>query len=174
MEKRRRLFVSNIDFEVTNDDLRVMFEEFGPCLSVVIAVDRETKRSRGFAFIEMENVDDAEKAVKALNERVINSRPMKVAFDKGKPAEVRETTKQEFFPPIQRVPIFKRNRRMDPYVQDPSKELSYRDVNALARFVSERGRLLSRKYTGLSSYNQRKMKIAVKRAQSLGLMSYSK
>ena len=174
MEAKRRLFVSNIDFEVTNEELRVMFEEIGPCLSVVIATDRETKRSRGFAFIEMEGSEAAEKAVKELNEKVINNRPMKVAFDKGKTADTRPNQKYEILPPIQRVPVFKRYKKVDPYIQDPEKEISYKDVAALSQYVSERGRILSRKYTGLSAYNQRQMKKAIKRAQHLGLMAFSR
>ena len=174
MEKKRRLFVSNIDFEVTVDDLRGMFEEFGNCLSVVIAVDRETKRSRGFAFIEMETADEADKAIKALNEKDINGRPMKVAFDKGKQSETRSEQKMEILPPIQRVPIFKRNKKIDPYIQNPELKIDYKDVSSLVKYVSERGRILSRKYTGLSAFNQRQVKKAIKRAQSLGLMHYSK
>ena len=169
-----RLFISNIDFEVTTEELRTMFEEIGPCLSVVIAVDRETKRSRGFAFIEMEGKSEAERAVKELNERMINGRPMKVAFDKGKTSSSKPSEKREILPPIQRVPIFRRNKKVDPFIQYPERKISYKDVATLARYVSERGRILSRKYTGLSAYNQRKLKKAIKRAQSLGLMPYSK
>ena len=99
---------------------------------------------------------------------------MKVAFDKGKQSESKGQQKMEMLPPIQRVPIFRRNKKIDPYVQNPEMKIGYKDVSALVRYVSERGRILSRKYTGLSAYNQRQMKKAIKRAQSLGLMHYSK
>lgn len=175
MDKSRRLFVSNIDFEITNEELRTMFEGIGPCMSVVIATDRETKRSRGFAFVEMEDVATAEKAVKELNDRDINGRAMKVAFDKGKASDTTKApSKVEILPPIQRVPIFKRAKRIDPYIQYPERKIDYKDVANLSRYVSERGRILSRKYTGLSAYNQRKVKKAIKRAQNLGLMAYCK
>lgn len=174
MEKRKRLFVSNIDFDITVEGLRQMFEEMGPCLSVVIATDRETKKSRGFAFIEMEKYEDAEKAVAELNDRMNNGRAMKVAFDKGKVEEKEPTNRMEFLPPIQRVQLFKRNKKVDPYMQNPSKKISYKDLASLTKYVSEKGRIISRKMTGLSAYNQRQLKKAVKKAQNLGLMPYSR
>ena len=45
---KKKLFISNLDFEVTSEQLRTLFEEAGGCLSVVVASDRETKRSKGF------------------------------------------------------------------------------------------------------------------------------
>ena len=44
---KKKLFISNLDFEVTSDQLRVLFEDLGGCISVVVASDRETKRSKG-------------------------------------------------------------------------------------------------------------------------------
>ena len=41
---KKKLFISNLDFEVTSEQLRGLFEEVGPCISVVVASDRETKR----------------------------------------------------------------------------------------------------------------------------------
>lgn len=174
METRKRLFISNIDFDIDTEALRVMFEEIGPCLSVVIATDRETKRSRGFAFIEMEKESDADRCVKELNDRSINGRQMKVAFDKGKVISVgKEAVKFEILPPIQRIPIFKRVIKVDPFIKDPQKKLDFKDVATLSRYVSERGKILPRGHTGLSAYNQRKLKKAIRRAQNIGLMPYT-
>jgi small subunit ribosomal protein S18 len=180
---KNKLFVSNIDFEVATDALRVMFDETGPTISVVIAMDRETQRSKGFAFVEMESEDAAQKAIEGLNNKVINGRPMKVCFDRGKagdgggegdsrggPGAPRQ---REQLPPIQRMQLFRRRKRLDPFMQDPTKTVDYRDVATLSRFVSERGRILSRRLTGLTAYNQRKVAKAIKRAQSLGLMPFS-
>jgi small subunit ribosomal protein S18 len=69
--------------------------------------------------------------------------------------------------------LFKRRRKLDPFMEDPTKSIDYRDVATLQRFLSERGRLLSRRLTGLSAYNQRKVSKAIKRAQNLGLLSFS-
>src|SRR5262245_59801664 len=80
----KKLFISNLDFEVTTDQLRDMFLEHGACNNVVIAVERDTKRSKGFAFIEMENDEEAKKAIDGLNNKIINGRPMKVCEDRGK------------------------------------------------------------------------------------------
>jgi len=178
---KNKLFVSNIDFEVTTDALREMFEEIAPTISVVIAVDRESQRSKGFAFIEMENEEGAQKAIDALNNKVINGRPMKVCFDRGKGGEGGSdldakgggSRQREQLPPIQRMQLFRRRKRLDPFLQDPTKTVDYRDVAMLSRFVSERGRILSRRVTGLTAYNQRKVAKAVKRAQNLGLMPFS-
>ena len=176
---KNKLFVSNIDFDVTTDALKQMFDEAGQCVNVVIATDRETQRSKGFAFVEMENEEAAQKAIEQLDNRVINGRPMKVCFDRGKanggddmrgaPSGARQ---REALPPIQRMQLFRRRRKLDPFLQDPSRTVDYRDVATLSRFVSERGRILSRRLTGLTAYNQRKVAKAIKRAQNLGLMPY--
>ena len=178
----KKLFISNLDFDVSTDELRNMFSEFGGCISVVIATDKETKKSKGFAFIEMENEEDANKAIESLNNRVINGRPMKVCEDRGKsssggPGEGRggsgEVKRYEPLPPIQRMQLFRRKKKMDPFLEDPTRTIDYRDVAVLSKFVSERGKILSRRLTGLSAYNQRKVAKAIKRAQNLGLMPFS-
>lgn len=180
---RKKLFISNLDFEITTDQLREMFSEIGPCLSVVIATDRETKRSKGFAFVEMETEEAARSAIEQLNNKVVNGRPMKVVEDRGKTSSGggagdgdgsgEAPRRFEPLPPIQRMQLFKRRRKLDPFMEDPSKSIDYRDVATLSRFLSERGRLLSRRLTGLSAYNQRKVAKAIKRAQNLGLLPFS-
>ena len=80
----KKLFVSNLDFEISADQVREMFTGFGAVVSAVLAMDRETRRSKGFAFVEMAQSEDADKAVAALNNKIVNGRPMKVAEDRGK------------------------------------------------------------------------------------------
>lgn len=178
----KKLFISNLDFEVTTDELRNMFSEIGSCISVVIASDKETRKSKGFAFIEMEEEEAANKAIEQLNNKVINGRPMKVCEDRGKNSAPAggdsrgpggENRRYEPLPPIQRMQLFRRKRKLDPFVEDPTKTVDYRDVALLSKFVSERGKILSRRLTGLSAYNQRKVAKAIKRAQNLGLMPFS-
>lgn len=170
----KKLFISNLDFEVNNDQLRDMFSAIGPCISAVIATDRETRRSKGFAFVEMETDDDAKAAIEQLNNKVVNGRPMKVVEDRGKTGGAGsgdgEGGRREQLPPIQRMQLFKRRRKVDPFMEDPTKAVDYKDVATLSRFVSERGKILSRRLTGLSAYNQRKVSKAIKRAQNIGLM----
>ncbi len=176
----KKLFISNLDFEVGTEELQQMFSEIGTILSVVIATDRETHRSKGFAFVEMENEDDAQKAIEALNNRIINGRPMKVCEDRGKNvpqagenAHSGGERKYQPLPPIQRMQLFKRKKKLDPFMEDPTKSVDYRDVATLSKFLSERGKILSRRFTGLSAYNQRKVAKAIKKAQNLALLPFS-
>lgn len=73
------LYVGNLDYETTEDDLRDVFAEFGEITSVKIIKDRETYRSRGFGFVEMPSKDDALRAIEEThgtmlgrNEIVVN------------------------------------------------------------------------------------------------------
>ncbi len=70
----KKLFVSNLNFDITTDQLREMFVAVGPVVSAVIATDRESKRSKGFAFVEMESDDSAEAAIEELNNKVVEGR----------------------------------------------------------------------------------------------------
>jgi small subunit ribosomal protein S18 len=172
----KKLFVSNLNFDITTDQLREMFVAVGPVVSAVIATDRESKRSKGFAFVEMESDDSAEAAIEELNNKVVNGRAMKVVEDRGKgvgqSAAPESGRKYEPLPPIQRMQLFRRRKKVDPFMQDPEKAIDYKDVILLSRFLSERGRILSRRLTGLSAYNQRKVAKAIKRAQNLGLLPF--
>ena len=74
----KNLFVGNLNFQTTESDLRALFEPFGPITRVHIATDRETGRSRGFAFVEMPNDDDAAKAMAGLDGKEVGGRNLKV------------------------------------------------------------------------------------------------
>lgn len=63
----KNLFVGNLNFQTTETDLGELFKTFGQVTRVHIAVDRETGRARGFAFIEMPNDDEAAKAIAGLD-----------------------------------------------------------------------------------------------------------
>ena len=175
----KKLFVSNLDFDVSTDQLQELFAEIGGVISVSIAQDRETRRSKGFAFVDMEGEEVATKAIEALNGRPLNGRPIKVVVDRGKgaPREGGESfdgpRQREFLPSIQRMQLFRRKKKVDPFLQDPNKTIDYRDVIMLNKFVSERGKILSRRLTGLDAYNQRKVAKALKRAQHLGLLPFT-
>ncbi len=74
-----RLFVGNLSFGVTEDQLRTLFEEGGrQVASVSIVVDRDTGRPRGFGFVEMGSDSDAEGAIRALNGRDLGGRALTV------------------------------------------------------------------------------------------------
>jgi RNA recognition motif-containing protein len=74
----KNLFVGNMSFQTTESDLRALFEPFGPVTRAHIAIDRETGRSRGFAFVEMPNDADAAKAIAALDGKDVGGRNLKV------------------------------------------------------------------------------------------------
>jgi len=71
------IFVGNLAFSVSEDELRGLFEEHGAVNSLRLISDRDTGRSRGFGFVEMENAE-ADSAIKALNGMDFQGRAMKV------------------------------------------------------------------------------------------------
>src|SRR5579862_9726975 len=74
----KNLFVGNMPFQTTEGELRGLFEPFGQVARVHIAMDRETGRSRGFAFVEMPNDDEAAKAIAGLDGKDLGGRNLKV------------------------------------------------------------------------------------------------
>lgn len=74
----KSLFVGNMNFQTTESDLRALFEPFGQVTRVHMAMDRETGRARGFAFIEMLNDDEAAKAIAGLDGKELGGRNLKV------------------------------------------------------------------------------------------------
>ncbi|MDO4662256.1 MAG: 30S ribosomal protein S18 [Tissierellia bacterium] len=67
---------------------------------------------------------------------------------------------------------FRPRKKVDPFVKDPSKKIDYKDVETLKRFVSDRGKILPRRVTGLNAKHQRKVTQAIKRARQVALMPY--
>jgi RNA recognition motif-containing protein len=74
----KNLFVGNMNFQTTESDLNELFKTFGQVTRVHIAVDRETGRARGFAFVEMPNDEEAAKAVAGLDGKEVGGRNLKV------------------------------------------------------------------------------------------------
>jgi RNA recognition motif-containing protein len=74
----KNLFVGNIPHSTTEAELRALFEPHGVVERVSVVTDRDTGRSRGFAFVEMTDAGAADKAVAALNGSDLDGRPMKV------------------------------------------------------------------------------------------------
>ena len=72
------IYVGNLQYSLTGDDLREIFEEYGKVDSAKVITDRETGRSKGFGFIEMEDENEAKTAVDELNQAEINGRVVKV------------------------------------------------------------------------------------------------
>ncbi|MFM6947234.1 MAG: RNA recognition motif domain-containing protein [Flavobacteriales bacterium] len=72
------IFVAKLDFGVTNQELRQLFEAYGTVLKATIATDRETGKPRGFAFVEMADQQEAQAAINGLDGHVINGRALAV------------------------------------------------------------------------------------------------
>jgi len=79
------IFVSNISFKVREEALSELFSQYGEVTSVRIIKDKETRRSKGFGFVEMANDEDGQKAIDALNGVEHYERAIVVSQAKGKP-----------------------------------------------------------------------------------------
>jgi RNA recognition motif-containing protein len=73
-----KLFVGNLSFSTTEEQLQEHFSRSGKVVSVAIPVDRETGRKRGFGFVEMQTVEEAEAAVRDFNGQTIDGRQIVV------------------------------------------------------------------------------------------------
>ena len=80
------MYVSNLGFHVEEEDLRQLFEPFGQVNSVKVIKDRETARSRGFAFVEMGSDEQANKAMSSLNNKEIEGRPISISVAREREA----------------------------------------------------------------------------------------
>jgi cold-inducible RNA-binding protein len=81
----KNIFVGNLDFGASEDQLRSLFENYGTVDRVSILTDRETGRSRGFAFVEMGDADGGERAISALNGYSLGGRALNVNEAKPRP-----------------------------------------------------------------------------------------
>ena len=73
-----KLYVGNLNFETTEDDLKAFFAEVAQVSRVNVIRDKFTNQSRGFAFVEIESADEAGKAIATLNGRTLKERALKV------------------------------------------------------------------------------------------------
>ena len=73
-----KIFVGNMSFQTSEDEIRTLFQPFGEVTSVSIPTDRDTGRARGFAFVEMASAAEATSAMSALNGKELNGRQLRV------------------------------------------------------------------------------------------------
>ncbi len=81
------LYVGNLSYQVTDDDLNALFSQFGKVKSAKVIIDRDTQRSKGFGFVEMENDDEAQDAIAALNGKENKGR--NITVNQARPREPR-------------------------------------------------------------------------------------
>ena len=82
-----KIYVGNMPYSVTNEDLSDMFKEYGDLDEATIVMDRESGRSKGFGFVDMPNNSDADRAIKELNGTQLGGRALVV--NQARPRESR-------------------------------------------------------------------------------------
>jgi RNA recognition motif-containing protein len=80
----RNIFVGNLPFTVTEDEIRQAFEAYGAVDRISLMTDRDTGRSRGFAFVQMNDDEAADKAIAALNGSMLGGRALNVNIARPK------------------------------------------------------------------------------------------
>jgi len=83
----KKIFVGNLSFDSSEDDVRRAFEDHGEVASVQILTDRDTGRPRGFGFVEMGSDEQAEQAIAAMDGAMLDGRPLRV--NEARPREDR-------------------------------------------------------------------------------------
>ncbi|MCL4158012.1 UNVERIFIED_CONTAM: hypothetical protein GTU68_053074 [Idotea baltica] len=185
-----KVFVGNFSFSVTDEDLSEFFSKVGNVVSAKVMKEGQGGRSRGFGFVDFSDASDAEKAIKEVNGNVWQGRVIKVSEDRssrsdggghygsrdsrssGGPAGDRSSAPTGYFRAQPLDLGVRRRKKLDPYIENPDQTIDYKSPRSLMRFMSERGRILPRRMSGLTAGNQRKVTRAIKRAQNIGLLPF--
>lgn len=105
------IFIANLDFSITSDDLKTTFSQFGTVSYAHVVFDNKTKKSKGYGYIEMEDSDEAISAIQALNGMEVNGRKLdvKVASPKGARPKKEENDKprEQIKPKFQKPKVVK-------------------------------------------------------------------
>ena len=91
------IFIANLDWEISSDDLLATFSSFGRVAYAHVVFDNKTKKSKGYGYIEMESADDAIAAIEALNGVDVNGRKLDVKIaspKKNRPNKVEQQPKE--------------------------------------------------------------------------------
>jgi cold-inducible RNA-binding protein len=89
-----KLYVGNLSYGTTDSDLQSLFEAHGAVRSAQVIMDRDTGRSKGFGFVEMDNSDEAKTAIDTLNGQDVNGRKLNV--NEARPREDRGGGQRSF------------------------------------------------------------------------------
>ncbi|GAB4267279.1 MAG: RNA-binding protein [Candidatus Rifleibacteriota bacterium] len=89
-----KIYVGNLPYSVRDGELEEMFTPYGEVSSATVIIERETNRSKGFGFVEMEDNTEANTAINELNNREVNGRGLKVS--EAKPREDRPRRPRSF------------------------------------------------------------------------------
>lgn len=125
------IFIANLDWSITSDDLKATFSSFGKVEYAHVVFDKETKKSRGFGYVEMEDTEAAIAAIQALNGMEINGRniDVKIASPKGNRPEKK---------PVVQKPFKKDGFKKEGYNKNPNfqkREFGVKDASSQERRV---------------------------------------
>ncbi len=84
-----KIFVAGLPYDLDDAELEEIFEKFGPVVSAKVALDKETGKSKGFAFIEMQNRQDGMDAIEHLNDVSLGKKPLVVKEAEERPSAPR-------------------------------------------------------------------------------------
>lgn len=87
---KKKIFVGNLSWKVTEEILKPLFEAYGPVVSIKIIVDQYTGKSKGFGFVEMETDEGADRAIDELNDKPLLERNLRVSLAQPRPDRPRE------------------------------------------------------------------------------------
>jgi len=93
-QTNKKLYVGSLPYSTTEEELRNLFESFGPIESVRIVTDKFTGQSKGFGFVEMSNPEDARRAAEDMNGKPFNGRTLIV--NDARPEQRRERSERSF------------------------------------------------------------------------------
>jgi small subunit ribosomal protein S18 len=192
-----KVFVGNFSFALDEAAITEYFSKVGQVVSCRVMREGPGGRSRGFGFVEFGTEEEAKKAIEELNGSVWEGRSIKVSEDRSSrssgPApssssgpsssggsssynrddSSRSSNSNTGYFRAQPLDIgFRRRKKLDPFEEDESMTIDYKRPKVLAKFMSERGRILPRRMTGLTSAHQRQVAHAIKRAQHIALLPY--
>jgi len=88
------IYIGNLAYTVTEDELRDAFSEFGQVDSASIIIDKFSGRSKGFGFVDMPDSSEAREAIESLNDKDLNGRTIKV--NEAKPREERPARRERY------------------------------------------------------------------------------
>ncbi len=76
------IYIANLHFSISDTEIQQLFEQFGSVQSVNLMIDKKTKKSKGFAFVEMSNEKEALRAIDSCNHKEVRGRTLKVSIAK--------------------------------------------------------------------------------------------
>jgi RNA recognition motif-containing protein len=86
----KKIFVGNLSWKTSEDELKAHFQEFGKVVSAKIVTDKQTGRSKGFGFVEMEREEDAKEAIAKKNGETLGDRPLRLSLAQERDRPPRE------------------------------------------------------------------------------------